>query len=213
MLSAEQHLATESRPFLQKYCFECHDADTKKGELNLETLKFDLKTNFNEWVKIVDRVGSGEMPPKKKARPEATDLRSFTNSLSGSLMAFEAAQIAKEGRATKRRLNPYEYEETLRDLLSLPYLEVKAFLPEDSESHELNKIGAALDVSHVQMARYLTAADFALRAAMAPQSGPPETQTNRYYTWQEREFWGKIKQEGPPNRRTFPLIGLDLQTN
>src|SRR4030095_16339173 len=112
-----------------------------------------------------------------------------------------------------RGLNRYEYEETLRDLLSLPYLEVKAFLPEDSESHGFNKIGEALDVSHVQMVRYLTDAAFPLRAARAPQSDPPQTQTNRYYTWQEREFWGKIKLEGPPNRRTFPLIGLDLQTN
>ncbi len=206
-------MLADPKPFLQKYCFECHDADTKKGGLNLEALQFDLATNFNQWVKIADRVATGDMPPKKKARPDGKDLRTFTNSLSSSLMTFDLAKVAQEGRATKRRLNRYEYEETLRDLLSLPYLEVKAFLPEDSESHGFNKIGDALDVSHVQMARYLTAADFALRAAMAPKSEPPETQTNRFYTWQEREFWGKIKLEGPLNRRTFPLVGLDLQTN
>src|SRR5205823_12495183 len=91
----------------------------------------------------------------------------FTNSLSARLMAFDSARVAKEGRATKRRLNRYEYEEPLRDLLSLPCLEVKTFLPEDSESHRFNKIGDALDVSHVQMARYLSAAEFALRQAMA----------------------------------------------
>src|SRR6185295_12747342 len=124
-------------------------------------------------------------PPKKKPRPDAADLNAFTNSLCSSLLAVDRAKVAKEGRATQRRLNRYEYEETLRDLLSLPYLEVKAFLPEDSESHGFNKIGDALDVSHVQMARYLAAAEFALRAAMAPQVSAPETQTNRYYTWQE----------------------------
>src|SRR5208282_2147019 len=98
----------------------------------------------------------------KKARPAAGELRSFTNSLDSALFAADRAQVAKEGRATERRLNRYEYEETLRDLLSLPYLEVKEFLPEDRESHGFNKLGDALDVSHVQMARYLTAADFAL---------------------------------------------------
>src|SRR4030095_9622570 len=109
-----------------------------------------------------------------------------------------------------RGLNRYEYEETLREVLSLPYLEVKAFLPEDSESHGFNKIGDALDMSHVQMARYLSAGRFAMRQAMAPQVARPERTVTRYYTWEQREFFGKIKLEGPVNRRTFPLVGLEV---
>ncbi|HEX3988319.1 MAG TPA: DUF1592 domain-containing protein, partial [Verrucomicrobiae bacterium] len=202
--------------FVSKNCAECHDADSKKGDLDLTAFKFDLAntTNFSEWVKVHDRVTSGEMPPpKKKERPNAKDLQSFTNDLSTALMAADRAQVAMEGRATERRLNRYEYEETLRDLLSLPCLAVKEFLPEDTESHGFNKIGDALDVSHVQMARYLSAADFALHSAMAPQSARPETHTNRFYTWSEREFTDKIDQGGPLNRRTFPLVGYELQTN
>jgi hypothetical protein len=61
------------------------------------------------------------------------------------------------------------------------------------------------------MGRYLAAAEFALRQAIAPQASPPATRTTRYYTWEEPEFFGKIKLEGPLNRRTFPLIGLNLQ--
>src|SRR5882724_3426026 len=98
----------------------------------------------------------------------------------------------------------------LRDLLSLPYLEVKSFLPEDSEAFGFNKVGEALDVSHVQMARYLAAAEFALREAIAPQATRPELTTNRYYAWDQREFFGAIKLEGPENRRTFPLVNLEL---
>ena len=37
-------------------------------------------------------------------------------------------------------------------------------LPEDGEAHRFNKVGDALDVSHVQMARYLAAAEYALHA-------------------------------------------------
>jgi hypothetical protein len=199
--------------FIAKNCVECHDADTKKGDLDLTALKFDLTdaTNFTTWVTVHDKVTAGEMPPKKKARPAASELRSFTNSLSSALLTADRARVANEGRATQRRLNRYEYEETLRDILSLPYLDVKEFLPEDRESHGFNKVGDALDVSHVQMARYLTAADFALRQALAPQAARPETRTNRFYTWSEREFVGKIGTEGPLNRRTFPLVGYDLQ--
>src|SRR5665213_4485028 len=130
--------------FVSKNCVECHDADSKKGDLDLTVFKFDLAntTNFSEWVKVHDRVASGEMPPpKKKERPNAKDLQAFTNELSTALTTADRAQVAREGRATERRLNRYEYEETLRDLLSLPYLDVKELLPEDRESHGFNKIG------------------------------------------------------------------------
>jgi hypothetical protein len=199
--------------FIARNCVECHDADTKKGDLDLTALKFNLDdpTNFDTWVTVHDRVTAGEMPPKKKARPAAAELHSFTNSLTSLLLAADRVRVAKEGRSTQRRLNRYEYEETLRDVLSLPYLEVKEFLPEDRESHGFNKIGDALDVSHVQMARYLTAADFALRQTLAPQVARPETRTNRFHTWGEHEFSDKIGTEGPLNRRTFPLVGYDLQ--
>ena len=146
-----------SRQFLEKHCFECHDAEVKKGGLDLTALKFDFanSTNFSKWVTIHDRIIGGEMPPKKKARPEAAEMDAFTKSLSASLVAEEQARMAKEGRATQRRLNRYEYENALRDLLHAPWLQIRDSLPEDGEAHRFNKVGDALDVSHVQMARYL----------------------------------------------------------
>jgi hypothetical protein len=199
--------------FISKQCLECHDTETKKAGLDLSALKLDPSDpqNFSTWVSVDDRVTRGEMPPAKKARPPAGELKSFTNSLANILLETDRARIAAEGRATKRRLNRYEYEETLRDLLSLPYLQVKNFLPEDRESHLFNKIGYALDVSHVQMARYLTAGEFALRQAMVPQAERPQATTNRIYTMEERAFFGKINL-GPPVRSGFPLVGLEMQT-
>ena len=213
-LSARANAASDSaQKFVAKYCVECHDAEMKKGGLNLEAMKFETEgTNAAVWIKALDRVVVGEMPPAKKPRPAAGDLKSFTNFVASSLLETDRAVVAKEGRAVKRRLNRYEYEETLRDLLSLPFLEVKAFLPEDRESHLFNKVGDALDVSHVQMARYLTAAEFALRQALAPQVEKPEMKTNRFYTMEERAFFGKINL-GPPVRSGFPLVGLEMQTN
>ena len=61
--------------FLDQHCVECHDADTKKGQLDLTALPFKLSDadTFAMWVKVHDRVGSGEMPPKKKERPSEGD--------------------------------------------------------------------------------------------------------------------------------------------
>ncbi|MSU37178.1 MAG: DUF1587 domain-containing protein [Pedosphaera sp.] len=186
----------------------------QEGGLDLTAIKFDLTVpkSFATWVLIHDKVSAGEiLPAKKRQRPEPAEIVGFTNELASLLIASERKQTVEHGRATQRRLNRYEYEETLRDLLSLPYLEVKDFLPEDSLTSDFNKLGDALDVSYVQIARHLSAGDFALRKAIAPRVARPETTTTRYDAWEQGEFFGAIKLEGPKERRTFPLVGLELQ--
>lgn len=204
------------RRFLDQHCFECHDAEMKKGGLDLTTLKFDLAdpANFSQWVLVHDRVNAGEMPPKKKPRPDTAQSAAFIKSLSSSLVAAERVRGASEGRATQRRLNRYEYENALRELLHAPWLQVRDSLPEDGEAHRFNKVGDALDVSHVQMARYLNAADYALRQAMAPQATRPETRTVRYYARDQRSYTGPMKFSvfnTAPERATFPVLGFKGQ--
>ena len=116
------------------------------------------------------------MPPKKKERPAPADVAMFTHSVSSSLTAFEKERTARDGRAMQRRLNRYEYENALRDLLNVPWVQMKDRLPQDGEAYRFNKSGEALDVSLVQMARYMSAADYAMRQAMRRHSnGPPTT--------------------------------------
>ena len=204
------------KSFLEKHCLECHDPEAKKGGLDLTTVSFDLanRTNFTTWVTVHDRVASGEMPPKKKARPEAVELASFTKALSSSLTDADQSRINREGRATRRRLNRYEYENALRDLLNTPWLQIRDALPEDGESHRFNKIGDSLDVSHVQMARYLSAADSALRQSMVPFADQPRTTTRRYYARDQRSYTGPMKFNvfnTAPERATFPVLGFSGQ--
>ena len=75
-------------PFLAKHCVECHDAETKKGNLDLTSLQPDFADaeNFARWVKVHDRIESGEMPPKKKARPPAKDTAATVKWLRDSLL-------------------------------------------------------------------------------------------------------------------------------
>ena len=169
--------------FIEAHCASCHDDVEKKGDLDLTSLalKPEDPKNFELWVKVHDRVSSGEMPPKKKARPPASELESFIATISETLTTAERATLAGQGRSTQRRLNRYEYENAVRDLLGAPWLQIKDGLPEDGEVHRFNKIGDALDLSHVNMARYLTVAEEALRQVMARQVERPETKVTRYY--------------------------------
>ena len=72
--------AAEPRAFLEKHCYECHDKETKKGGLDLESLGSE-KQQLDRWIKVHDAVADGEMPPaKKKVRPLAAESAAFVAS-------------------------------------------------------------------------------------------------------------------------------------
>lgn len=211
-------VAKDINPVIQNYCTDCHDAESKKGGLDLTALKFQLDDPkaFATWVKVHDAVRDGEMPPPKKDQPSAKDKGAFMKAIAESLTAEDKAKEAVAGRSVWRRLNRYEYENSLRDLLGAPWLQVKEMLPEDGESHRFNKVGEALDVSHVQLARYLQAADYALHEVLLAQAMRPPTTTNRYYAREQSSMTGKMKFSEfnrSPERATFALLGYKAQAD
>jgi mono/diheme cytochrome c family protein len=207
----------ETAAFVGKYCVSCHDSEGREAGLDLESLKFSLDDpdNFLTWVKVHDRLRAGEMPPGKRKRPGRGELDSFLAGLAGALTAREQQSIAAEGRVTQRRLNRYEYENAVRDLLQAPWLQVKEQLPEDGETYRFNKSAAGLDVSHVHMSRYLAAADRALRDVLTVQFLRPETTKTRYHARDENSLTRFRPSIFTPavDRLTFPLLGTKGQTD
>ncbi|MEY4198510.1 MAG: hypothetical protein RLZZ265_250, partial [Verrucomicrobiota bacterium] len=128
--------AAELAPFLARHCVECHDADTKKGNLDLTSLPSATAgaEAFARWVKVHDRIQSGEMPPKKKARPAPTEVQAITRSLADTLIAAEQRRLAEAPRTAARRLTRAEYEHTIRDLFGLPGIRLQDFLPADGSA-------------------------------------------------------------------------------
>ncbi|HEU4781205.1 MAG TPA: DUF1592 domain-containing protein [Steroidobacteraceae bacterium] len=180
---ADEGLKKGSTEFFDQYCADCHYEDANGGlDLSLLTFEPGNRENFATWVRVIDRVIAGEMPPKKrKERPAPADLATFNQIVSSSLTAFEKELTTRDGRAIQRRLNRYEYENSLRDLLNVPWALVKDKLPLDGEANRFNKSGEALDVSFVQMERYLTAADYAMRQAMSAAFERPEKSVRKIY--------------------------------
>ncbi|MEM7396978.1 MAG: DUF1587 domain-containing protein, partial [Verrucomicrobiota bacterium] len=157
-------------------CFDCHDDETRKGGLDVTALTFDLsdRSLFEQWVKVHDKLAGGEMPPPKKKQPTQTERSAWIEALSRSLTEADRAHQQQFGRAALRRLSRNEYANALKDVLALPHLDVEDMLPPDGLAHGYDKSAEALDFSHVMVARYLEAADFALQRAMAPtREGEP----------------------------------------
>jgi hypothetical protein len=207
-----------TRAFLKAHCYDCHSGQVKQGNLDLTALTFNPgdPQNFAAWVKVHDRVRDGEMPPKEMGKLPAAEQSAFLKALAGPMVAADNAREKREGRAVWRRMNRYEYENSLRDLLDAPWLQVKEMLPEDGEAYRFNKVGEALSVSHVQMSRYLSAAEYALRESMAQYAARPETTTRRYYAREQRSFVGPASfsnLNGSPERATFPLLDCTADTS
>src|SRR4029078_2653571 len=104
----------------------------------------------------------------------------------GQVVPGEGAELAGGARAIRRRLNRYEYENALRDLLGVPWAQVASRLPEDGEAYHFNKSGEALDVSYVQIARFMDSADHVMRLAMAAHLERPAKATRKLYARDER---------------------------
>ena len=208
--------AAEIAPFLDKHCLECHDSQTRKGNFDLEALKFAPTDprNLAAWVKVYDQVSSGEMPPAKKERPPLATQSAYLNDLQRKLIGADDARIAADGRTVKRRLNRFEFENTLRDLLAAPWLDVRESLPEDTEAFRFNKSGQALDVSHVQLARYLATAEDALRQVLVASAEKLPSAPRRFYARDQGSYVGSMKFSvfnTSPERATFPTMGFAAQ--
>ena len=162
--------------FFETHCVACHDANSKKGGLDLAALKVDLADteNFAKWVKIYDHVLTGEMPPKNKQRPTAAEMESFRKSLYDELVAAERKIASQDGKTRLRRLTRAEYENTLRDLFDLPGIPLQIDLPPDGQVNGFDRNADALDLSHVNLAKYLEAADRVLDISIATRPQAPK---------------------------------------
>ena len=106
---------------LRAHCLDCHDGESKKGELNLvPLLEADIPQHNAEWEKVVRRMATRQMPPaNRKSRPSEAEYHNTLKSLTGVLDS-SATKHPNPGRTeTFRRLNRTEYQNAIRDLLAL----------------------------------------------------------------------------------------------
>ena len=77
-----------AQPFLERHCYDCHDAETKKGDLSLVSLGNVDESNASLWKTIWAQVSLQEMPPKKKSRVDTVERLRFSDWIVGELQRF-----------------------------------------------------------------------------------------------------------------------------
>src|SRR5262245_60363200 len=78
---------SQIRPFLAKHCLACHSDEMAKGDLRLDRLSADFSVEMNrrQWEAVLQRVKSGEMPPKAKPRPTDEEIARVSEWVNGEL--------------------------------------------------------------------------------------------------------------------------------
>src|SRR5262245_18461399 len=104
-LSAAERGASPDPSFVGKHCSSCHDRDTKKGNLDLESISAaDPARHAEIWEKVVRRLRARQMPPAEKKRPDESAYRAILVRLESSLDSAAAAQPNPGRTETLRRL-------------------------------------------------------------------------------------------------------------
>ena len=125
------------RPVLGTTCVGCHNEQTASGGLNIEPFlaPASLTSNREGWEIILQKVRTGEMPPKGIPKPSATDIENLVKFVQGEFDTADRKIKPDPGRVTARRLNRNEYTNTIRDLLAVDFRAEKDFPTDESIQH------------------------------------------------------------------------------
>ena len=152
-------------PFFETYCFDCHDTDTAKADLDLEGLTRSIVdvADAQNWQDILDQLNSGEMPPKKKSQPGKEELAKVVGDLTESLQSAQAMLKDSGGQIALRRINRREYEATVKELLGIRIMAER--LPDDA-SGRFDTIGQDQTLSSLDLENYFEQGQEVVRTAI-----------------------------------------------
>ncbi|MEK0448875.1 MAG: hypothetical protein RL088_1143 [Verrucomicrobiota bacterium] len=164
---------TEIRPLLDTYCYRCHTATKKKGDIILDTYGSAeaAAKDFKVWDAVLENLRSGAMPPDdEEKQPTADEREKLVKWIQKDVFATDPNN-PDPGRVTIRRLNRVEYNNTIRDLVGVDFEPADDF-PADDSGYGFDNIGDVLSLPPVLFERYLAAAEKIMSAAILNDHKP-----------------------------------------
>lgn len=155
LTAAGSDFSTKIKPFLNKYCTECHGEKKQKSGLRLDTLstKLDNLDTAEEWQHVLDELNGATMPPEDEAQPSKEELSTVLESLTFEIEKAKKSLYGKDRNIVMRRLNRRDYINTVFDLTGIRVN--KHSVPEDGKSAEFDTNGKGLFMSSYQFEKYL----------------------------------------------------------
>jgi len=174
----QKNVPAQVESFLQVSCIDCHDG--LEGEAG-----FDIRRVLSEgidpqetkldppWVKIIDRVAAGEMPPREADQPNGKDRNEFVSQTSQWLQKHQKLRNRTYGRVRARRLTRLQVERSLQDILGID-IPLAEKLPDEGRPRGFTTVAEYQTMSHHYLARHLAVVDDALDEAFHRALNPTE---------------------------------------
>ena len=168
--SAADDFHKNIQPLLTEYCSDCHADGANKGGVAFDEFKSDaaLFTTNKLWLAVLKNTRAGLMPPQKKSRPSPKEQKRLENWIKYEAFGIDPKN-PEAGRVTVRRLNRFEYRNTIRDLMGVEY-DTETEFPPDDTGYGFDDIGDVLTLSPMLLEKYLDAAKSIIAQAVPTNS-------------------------------------------
>jgi hypothetical protein len=149
--------ASSHRRTIDRYCVSCHNQRLVTAGLKLDEADVaNPGAGAEIWEKVVRKLRTGMMPPPNLPQPSTEDRGALLSWLETSLDKAAAAKPNPGRTETLRRLNRTEYQNAIRDLLSVD-IDAAALLPADESGHGFDNVTVG-DLPPALLDRYISAA-------------------------------------------------------
>jgi hypothetical protein len=193
--SAEVVASVDPNGIVAESCVRCHSDSRLRGNLSLETFDISRAADDPEVVeRMIRKVRAGMMPPPGVRAPEGDTLELFVEELE-RVMDDAWEDAPNPGRRTFQRLNRPEYEQAIRDLLSIE-VNAEDWLPLDQMSANFDNIADVQALSPLLLESYLNAAADISRLAVGDRNAPSIDVTYKNSQYQSQHPWDHV--EGAP---------------
>jgi mono/diheme cytochrome c family protein/PAS domain-containing protein len=193
------------KPLIEQNCVGCHNPVKLKGDLDLQLFLSksadDALKNRDVFELVVQKLRAGEMPPEGRPRPPPQQIAAATAWIEQQYALLDSKAPLNPGRLTAHRLNRYEYNNTVRDLVDVN-LHFADDFPPDPYGYGFDNIGDVLSLSPMLTEKYLKAAERVAQAAIP--LAPPKSVAAQY----EPEKMGQRQQADVEITHDFPADGV-----
>ncbi len=218
-VAIEREYREQALPLVKQFCLDCHSTDATEGELDLEQFATlaDVRRGTNTWLKVVEMLDNGEMPPEDAEQPSDVQRKQLRGWIDRYLHAEAVANAGDPGAVVLRRLNNAQYTYTVQDLTGVPLEPAREF-PSDSAAGEgFTNTGAAMAMSPSLLTKYFDAGkDLAAHAVLLPDGFRFSPSTSRR-DWTDamlariRHAYSRYTDEHGSS--SFDLQGLHWESN
>jgi hypothetical protein len=152
--------------FLNKYCYDCHGEKKQKADRRFDFLTGSVE-DFKQqelWQEILDQLNLGEMPPEDERQPSERERLAVVELITQGIAESREKFAGKGSHTVLRRLNKFEYANTVSDLLGLntESWNPAADFPADVIVDGFDNDGSELVTSGLLLEKYFPAAEEAI---------------------------------------------------